>query len=115
MSVLYRQGKRKAFNQLHKKKEHDLLKDFISVGNTHQEVQKAGESSLLKLHGASSKCGSLDQLRYIAYKKAISRTSLSSSFQLATVPPTSAAAKLYSFRAYLTVQEWMGNILQPTE
>ena len=58
--------------------------------------------------------GSLDEFRYIAYKKAIRKTPLSSTFQLATLPPTTAAAKQHSFRTYLTVQEWMGRSLQST-
>lgn len=33
----------------------------------------------------------------------------------AAVPPTSAAAKQHSYRTYLTVQQWMGNNLSPTE
>ncbi|KAK3886485.1 hypothetical protein Pcinc_009355 [Petrolisthes cinctipes] len=114
-AALYRQGKRKAFNLLHKKKEYGLLQTFNSIGSTHQQVQNAGESFLLKLHGASSKCASLDKFRYLAYKKAISRTSLGSTFQLSTLPPTSAAAKQHSFRTYLAVQEWMGNHMEPTE
>jgi len=60
-------------------------------------------------------CKSLDECRYTAYKQAISRSFLSSSFQLASLPPTSAAAKQHSFRTYLTVQEWMGNRLLLTE
>ena len=40
--------------------------------------------------------------------------SFSSSFQLSTLPPTTAAAKQHSFRAYLTVQEWMGRSFPPT-
>ena len=75
VSALYRQGKRKAFNLVHKK-DYDSLKNFNSTGSTHQEVQKAGERFILKLYGASSKCVLLDQLRY----KTISITSLSSSF-----------------------------------
>ena len=65
VSALYRQGKRKAFNLVHKKKEYDLLDTFINAASTHQQVQQAGESFLLKLYGASS-CESLDQFRYIA-------------------------------------------------
>ena len=114
VSALYRQGKCKAFNLVHKKKEYALLDTFMNAASTHQQVQQAGESFLLKLYGASS-CESLDQFRYIAYNKAVSRTSLTSSFQLGTLPPTSAAAKQHSFRTYLIVQEWMGRPLQPTD
>ena len=115
VSAPFRQGKRKAFNLLHKKQDYGLLKNFNSAGSTHQEVQKAGESFLLKIYGASNKCTSLDKLRYIAYKKSIRRASLSSTFQLSTLPLTSAAAKQHSFRTYLTVQEWMGHLIEPTD
>lgn len=113
VSALYRQGKRKAFNLVHKKKDYGLLDTFTNSASSHQQVQKAGEVFLLRLYGASS-CESLDEFRYIAYKKAIRKTPLSSTFQLATLPPTTAAAKQHSFRTYLTVQEWMGRSLQPT-
>lgn len=113
VSAVYRHGKRKAFNLVHNKKQYDQLKTFTNADSTHQQVQEAGESFLLKLYGAPD-CASLDEFRYIAYKMAVTRTSLSSSFQLASLPPTSAAAKQHSFRTYLTVQEWMGRPLQPT-
>ena len=48
-------------------------------------------------------------------QKGISLTSLASSFQLAGLPPTSAAAKQHSFRTYLAVPGWTGNSLQLTE
>ena len=114
VSALCRIGKRKPYNLLHNKGEHGMLNLFLSSDSTHEEIQRAGESFLLKLYGAS-KCASLDELRYICYKKAVTKTSLSSSSQLATLLPTSAAAKQHSFRAYLTVQEWMGRFLQPTD
>ena len=88
-------------------------KTFYNAGSSHQQVQEAGESFLLKLYGAPHGV-SLDEFRYTAYKQAISRTYLSSSFQLASLPPTSAAAKQHSFRTDHTVQEWMGRPLQPT-
>lgn len=77
-------------------------------------MKRAGETFLLKLYGASN-FQSLDKYRHIAYKRAIGHSSLSSSFQLASLPPTSAAAKQHSYRTYHTVQEWMGNTLLPTE
>ncbi|KAG1711224.1 hypothetical protein GQR58_002605 [Nymphon striatum] len=83
-------------------------------GSTHGKVKRAGETFVLKLYGASS-FESLDKYRHIAYKRAIGRCSPSSSFQLASLPPTSAAAKKHSYRNYHTVQEWMGNTLPPIE
>ncbi|KAG1669651.1 3'-5' RNA helicase YTHDC2 [Nymphon striatum] len=83
-------------------------------GSTHDKVKRAGETFVLKLYGASN-FESLDKYRHIAYKRAIGRCSPSSSFQLASLPPTSAAAKKHSYRTYHTVQEWMGNTLPPIE
>ena len=80
----------------------------------HDEVKRDGESFLLKLYGAKS-FTSLDNYRHVAYQRAIGRTSLSSTFQPASLPPTSAAAEQHSYRTYHTVQEWSYNCLPPTE
>ena len=115
VSAIYRQGKRKAFNLVHKKQDYDQLDTFTRAESIHKEVKKAGESLIiLKLYGASN-FQSLDEYRHIAYKRAIGRSSLSSSFQLESLPPTSAAAEQHSYRTYFTVQQWMGNTLPPTE
>ena len=92
VSAIYRQGKRKAFDMVHKKRDFDLLDTFTNNRSTHNEVKRAGENFIPKLYGARH-CDSLDEYRHIAYKRAIGRSSLSSSFQLASLPPTSAAAK----------------------
>ncbi|KAG1680650.1 Telomerase protein component 1 [Nymphon striatum] len=97
---------------LHQKKSSPNLTGIN--GSTHDKVKRAGETFVLKLYGASN-FESLDKYRHIAYKKAIGRCSPSSSFQLASLPPTSAAAKKHSYRTYHTVQEWMGNTLPPIE
>ena len=114
VSSIYRQGKRKAFNLVHKKKEFDQLDVFTNSESTHTEVKEAGEKFMLMLYDGS-KFHSLDEFRHIAYKRAISKCSLKSTFQLESLPPTSAAAKQHSYGTYLTVQNWMGNSLSPTE
>jgi len=40
---------------------------------------------------------------------------LPTSFKLEALPPTNAAARQHSFQAYLTVQQWKGNKLNPVE
>ena len=52
---------------------------------------------------------------YILYTRSVSRSSLSSGFKLESLPPTSAAVKFHSYRAYLAVQQWIGNNLGPTD
>jgi hypothetical protein len=78
VSAIYRQGKRKAFNMVHKKREYDLLETFINTRSTHDEVKRDGEAFLLKLYGAS-KLESLDEYRHIAYKRAIPEFFISAS------------------------------------
>ena len=48
---------------------------------------------------------SLDKYRYILFDNMMSRLSLSSTFKLEVLSPTSAAAKQHAFRTYLTVQK----------
>ena len=114
VSAIYRQGKRKAFNIVHTNKDYDMLDTFTKTQSTHEEVTRAGEQFLLKVYGANN-CRSLDEFRCIAYKRAIAKSSLSSSFELASLPPTSASAMYHFYRTYLIVQEWLGNVLPPTE
>ena len=46
--------------------------------------------------------------------KQLQKNKLSIFFQLASLPPTSAAAEQHSYRVYLQVQELLGNCLDPT-
>ena len=103
VSAIHRQGKRKVFNHIHNKRNYYLLDTFTNKYSTHYEVQAAGEVFIKKLYGAE-KYNTLDNYRHIAYRQSVRRASLGSSFDLANLPPTSAAAKQHSFRAYHTVQ-----------
>ena len=70
----------------------------------------------MKLYGAGVKSKSLDKRRYIMYFRSVHRTSVTSSgFKLQSLPPTSAATKFHSYRAYLAVQQWQGNEMPSTE
>ena len=53
----------------------------------------------------------LDEYRYYAHKRTIANKSVRSSFTLATLPLTSAAAQQHSSRTYLQVQQWLRNDL----
>ena len=79
-----------------------------------KDLISAGEKFLLHLYGASD-FTSLDAFRYYAYTRAIAKKSVKDSFNLATLPPTSAAAKQHILRNYLQVQQWIGNELEPTD
>ena len=111
-SALFMKGKLKAIDVFEKDKDYNILDPFQTPGSTHEDIQASGEAFLLKLYGGE-KAASLDSLRYIMYKRLVSKTRLTSGFKLETLPPTSAAAKFHSFRAYHTVQQWLGNDLSP--
>ena len=74
VSALYHQGKRKAFN-LFNKNECEMLDIFTNETNTHKQVQNAGENFILMLYGGGN-YKSLNEYRYISYKKTIGRMSL---------------------------------------
>ena len=113
-SAIYGRGKRNPFVMVHNKGKDDFLGTFANSASMPNNVEKAGEGFILQLYGAS-KYASLNKYRHIAYKRHIGWSSLSSSFELASLPPTSAAAKQHSYRTYLTMQEWLVNKLNPTD
>ena len=112
-SALFGQGKKRAF-LLAQKESLDMLDVFESSQSSNDNISMAGEQFLLKLYGAL-RADTLDKYRFMCYNRSISRSSLTSSFKLESLPPTSAAARQHSCRTYLTVQQWKGNLLNPKE
>ena len=67
------------------------------------DVIKAGETALVCLYNGNNDQGICD----LRYQKFCIKTALSSApVQAASLPPTSAAAKYHSLRAYMQVQRW---------
>ena len=89
------------------------MKIFNQKDASRDAIKDAGEKFILKWYGSKSK--SLNELRYFMFNRIIAKKKLSTSFQLASLPPTSAAAEQHSYRVYLQVQEWLGNCLDPTK
>lgn len=115
VSALYDVGKMKAVSIIEGRNEWGMLDVFHQPSSSHEEVARVGEQFLLKLYGAVQST-SLDMLRYVLYMRQVGRKSVySSGVNLESLPPTSAATKYHSYRAYLAVQQWSGNELAPTE
>ena len=57
----------------------------------------------------------LDVKRHQLYLRTIAKQKVCKKFDLATLPPTSAAARQHSFRVYHQVQQWRGVALNPTD
>ena len=97
-----------------------FLEVFKSEDASHEKIARAGEEFILKLYRAKKASKTLDDWRHISYSRVMkSRKKAKSArfthFHLSHLPPTSAAAKYHSYRAYYTVQQWLGRSLLPTE
>ena len=94
--------------------DHDSLSTFTEPRSMPEDIANVGAWFFLKLYG-DVRSTSLDTLRYIFYTRSISRSSLSSVVKLESLPPTVAAAKFHPYRAYLAVNQWIGNNLWPND
>ena len=115
-SALFRQGKKKAFKLLLKRSDLSKCVDvFNDPSSSECSVTSAGEEFLLALYGAPKTTSSLNKHRYHCFMKAVAKCPIHTKLQLASLPPTSAAAKEHSKRVYNQVQQWLGCSLPPTE
>ena len=88
--------------------DQDSLSTLTEPRSTPEDIANVGARFFLKLYGAV-RSTSLDKLRYILYTRSVSRSSLSSGFKFESLTPTAAVAKFHPYRAYLAVQQWIGN------
>ena len=88
--------------------DHSYLKIFTKGASTHEEVARTWEVFLLKLYGVGQEAN-LDMYHFIMYNKLTNKSSLFTGIKLESLPPTSAASKYHAYRAYHTVQLWLGN------
>lgn len=77
---------------------------FNNTNSTHDEVAAAGESFIKRLYGCSKPDEPLHDLRAKLYNLHIARQPVTSQFDLGVLPPTAAACRQHSYRAYLQVQ-----------
>ena len=103
VSAPYMKGKKIALGVLHSYGDQDFLSTFTEPRSPSQDIINVGVRFLIKLYVAV-RSTSLDKRRYILYTRSVSRSSLSSGFKLESLPPTAAAAKFHSYRAYIAVQ-----------
>lgn len=114
-SSLFRKGKVKSLNLL---KKEERLRKTVSVFNdrdaTKEQIAVAGETFIIALYGKSAN-KTLDEHRFYMYHQHTAKKRLQAHFDLATLPPTSAAASQHSFRVYHQVQKWLGHDLDPCQ
>lgn len=114
-SAIYRKGKVQALQILSKNPQLQTeIEIFLNQDSTRDKICEAGEKFILQMYGVT-KQNTLDESRYYLYNKATAKLNLKSKFELASLPPTSAAARQHSLRTYLQVQQWQGINLNPTD
>ncbi|GBL76266.1 hypothetical protein AVEN_234521-1 [Araneus ventricosus] len=105
-SALFGQGKNKLISLFLKHEELlNTAETFINPQATTEQVTEAEENVLVTLYGGDPATQSLDELRYHSFVKAAAKTK----FNLARLPPTTAAAQLHAMRSYHQVQTWLEN------
>lgn len=104
-SSLFGIGKKKAFKLLEKREMQDCAAVFNNPSALKSDIVIAGEKFVMKLY-SSETYSSLDQLRSRIYARTLARKAVTSSFELATLPPTSAACEQHSLRTYFQVGDF---------
>ena len=115
-SSLFKKGKVKVMTTLQNlhAKELDQLLLFNKVNSDPAKLVEAGIMFGSRLYDEKNVNNDINKLRYNLYTKVIRNSKLSSNFQLESLPPTSEALKQHILRVYHSVQQFMGNYLEPT-
>ena len=114
-SAVYNQGNLKALRLAENNENIALqINVFIQTGNTKKEIHETRERFILSLYGDSG-FETLDRYKHIAYKRSVASTSNKATFNLSSLPPSSAGAHQHLHRVYLQTQEWLANELSPTD
>ena len=111
-SAFFNKGKTMAY---HMSKQYiEDLRIFTEVNVQKQQIASAGERFVINLYdGRKNK--TIDNVRHNIYNRTIQKSSLSTTFKLESLPPTSAALMHHSSRAYHAVQQALGNTLPAEE
>ena len=111
-SAFFNKGKTKAYHM--NKQYTEDLRIFTEVNVHKQQIASAGERFVINLYGGR-KNKTIDNVRHDIYNRTIQKSSLSTTFKLESLPPTSAALMHHSSRAYHAVQQALGNTLPAEE
>ncbi|KAB0802718.1 hypothetical protein PPYR_04904 [Photinus pyralis] len=89
----------------------DMSTIFKDPSTSPEDIEEAGEKLFLAIYKAPAHQNNLNELRYSAFLKA----AMKPKSDMATLPPTKGASKQHSLRAYLQIQQWLGNPLPPIQ
>lgn len=77
-------------------------------------IETAGEALLLAIYNVSN-IGNLNTARFLLHQKTIAKQPIHAQFRLGALPPTTAAARQHSLRAYHQVQQWLNVVRDPLQ
>ncbi|KAJ8882727.1 hypothetical protein PR048_014540 [Dryococelus australis] len=113
-SAFFEKGNKQAWN---------IVKSDVSIRSTvgflmrpkadKRDIISAGEKFAMPLYQDHDDYATLDELRVHMYTRKIVKLPVSPSFQLVSLPPTSAACDQHSLRVYLQVQDSLSLSLDP--
>ncbi|GBM47599.1 hypothetical protein AVEN_77038-1 [Araneus ventricosus] len=105
--TLFRQGKKKFMNILNSTELQKVVNIFRDENTCPDDIDEAGQKILMVLYGGKT----VKELRSKLFQKSL----IKNNFNLASPPPTTAAACEHSVRAYLQVQLWSGFAKSPLD
>ena len=113
-SGIHNTGKNKLIKSKILENNKDAVNVFYGASSSKEQIITAGEKILLKLFG-KNKASSLDELRYILFKKRLKSATKKTRVNPRNLPPSSSAAGFHCLRVYHQIQEWLGRSLDPCE
>lgn len=112
-SAIFNKGKKAAFKTL---KNDEAIRNHVDIFNfpdaSAERIAAAGENFFLALYGMPG-VKDINIARHRFYLRTITKQKLGANFNLASLPPTKAAAQQHSYRVYHQVQQWRGMHLPP--
>ncbi|GBM52384.1 hypothetical protein AVEN_100966-1 [Araneus ventricosus] len=106
-SALFRQGKKKFINILKSTELQKVVNIFRDENACPDDIDEAGQKVFIALRGEKNS----KELRFKLFQKSL----VKNDFNLASLPPTTAAAREHSLRAYLQVQLCSGFAKRPLD
>ena len=88
-----------------------IAENFNDPNVNARVIKERGNRILLALYGSKNQNDSLNDFRFVKFKKLSARQS----FQLQSLPPTESAAAQHHYRVYHQVQNWLGNHKNPLD
>lgn len=109
-SQIFNLSKAALLNKLDDDRFVNIAQIFCCRDSSQESIISAGKEVIVSMYNGKAN-EALNQLRY---RKFIEKTQKgAANVSCKSLPPTEAAAKFHSLRVFYTIQEWMGNKLNP--